>query len=162
MTLANNENRMSVVKFPPKNAESPFADLQGNHVAVRVPDFEKAVRWYVDKLDFRVVHEWPYADQKLAYVAPATDDNFTVELLAGGDLLPIPKPVYSDLGDSLRLAGYHHFCLTVKNIEETIAELRKREVTIVADIFYLDAINRKLAFICDPFGNLIEFAQNVT
>ena len=100
---------MPVVKLPAKNSKSPFADLQGNHVAVRVPDFEKALRWYVEKLDFRVVHEWPFADEKLAYIAPANDDNFTVELLAGGDPLPIPKPVYSDLGDSLRLAGYHHF-----------------------------------------------------
>lgn len=152
---------MSVVKFPAKNAKSPFSDLQGNHVAVRVPDFEKGVRWYVDKLDFRVIHEWPFADQKLTYLAPPNDDNFTVELLAGGDPLPIPKPAYSDLGDSLRLAGYHHFCLMVKNVEDTVAELRKRGVTIVTDSFYLDAINRKLAFISDPFGNLIELAENV-
>ncbi len=64
---------MSVVAFPARNPNSPFANLRGNHVAVRVPDFEKAVRWFVDKLDFRVVHEWPFADQKLAYVAPAND-----------------------------------------------------------------------------------------
>jgi lactoylglutathione lyase/glyoxylase I family protein len=81
--------------------------------------------------------------------------------LAGCQPLPIPKPVYSDLCDSLRLAGYHRFCLMVNNIEETIAELRKRGVTIVTDAFYLEAINRKLAFICDPFGNLIEFTENV-
>lgn len=61
------------------------------------------------RLDFRIVHQWPYGDLKLAYVAPATDDNFTVELLCGGEPKPIPKPVYTDLGDSLRLAGYHHF-----------------------------------------------------
>jgi lactoylglutathione lyase/glyoxylase I family protein len=153
---------MSVVRLPAKNSTSPFADLQGNHVAVRVPDFEKGVRWYVDKLDFRVVHEWPFADQKLVYLAPANDDNFTVELLAGGDPLPIPKPAYKDLGDSLRQAGYHHFCLVVKNMDETLAELRKRGVTVVAESFYLDAINRKLAFISDPFGNLIELAESVS
>jgi hypothetical protein len=44
------------------------------------------------------VHTWPYADQKLAYVAPPVDDNFTVEILAGGDPLPIPEPVHKDLG----------------------------------------------------------------
>jgi len=152
---------MSAVKFPPKNQNSPLAALQGNHVAVRVPDFEQAIRWYVDKLDFRIVHEWPYADQKLAYVAPPADDNFTVEILAGGSPLPIPKPVYTDLGDSLRLAGYHHFCLTVENMEKTLEVLRARGVHIVTDLFYLEAINRKLAFIADPFGNLIELAENV-
>ncbi|MGN6480856.1 VOC family protein [Luteibacter sp.] len=152
---------MSVVTFPAKNPASKLASLAGNHVAVRVPDFERAITWYVEKLDFRVVHKWPYADQQLAYVAPATDDHFTVELLAGGEPGPIPKPVYSDLGDSLRLAGYHHFCLSVDDIESTIEELRNRGVTIVTEPFYLEPINRKLAFICDPFGNLIELAESV-
>jgi len=152
---------MSVVKFPAINTSSKLASMAGNHVAVRVPDFDEALKWYVEKLDFRVVHRWPYADQQLAYVAPATDDNFTVELLAGGQPKPIPKPVYTDLGDSLRLAGYHHFCLSVSSVVETMAELRKRGVHVVTEPFYLEAINRKLAFISDPFGNLIELAESV-
>src|SRR5262249_1771909 len=126
---------MSIVKHPPKNPKSPLSSLTGNHVAVRVPNFDEAVRWYVDKLDFRIVHQWPYADQKLAYLAPPNDDNFSVEILAEGDPPPTPKPKYSDLGDSLRLAGYHHFCLAVSNMDETIGELRKRGVSIVAEPF---------------------------
>lgn len=152
---------MSVVTFPSKNPQSKLASMVGNHVAIRVPDFEVAIKWYTEKLDFRVVHEWPYADQKLAYVAPANDDSFTIELLAGGDPGPIPKPIYRDLGDSLRLAGYHHFCLTVQHMEAVLEELRRRGVTIVTEQFYLEAINRKLAFIADPFGNLIELAESV-
>ena len=133
--------------------------MKGHHVAMRVPDFEVAKRWFVEKLDFRVIHEWPYADQHLAYVAPPTDDTFFVEILGDGDPKPIPKPVYSDLGDSLRLAGYHHFCLNVRDIDATVAELRRREVTIVTEPFELPVINRRLAFLADPFGNLIELAQ---
>jgi lactoylglutathione lyase/glyoxylase I family protein len=150
---------MSLTQFPPLNADSPLASMKGHHVAMRVPDFEAAKRWFVEKLDFRVIHEWPYADQHLAYVAPPTDDAFFVELLGDGDPKPIPKPVYSDLGDSLRLAGYHHFCLNVADIEATVAELRRRGVTIVTEPFELPVINRRLAFIADPFGNLIELAQ---
>ncbi|HSI59852.1 MAG TPA: VOC family protein [Ideonella sp.] len=150
---------MSLSNLPPLNTTSPFASMKGHHVAVRVPDFEAAKRWYVEKLDFRVIHEWPYADQKLAYVGPATDDGFYIELLGDGVPGPIPKPVYSDLGDSLRLAGYHHFCLNVADIDATVAELRRREVTIVTEPFELPVINRRLAFLADPFGNLIELAQ---
>lgn len=150
---------MSLHQFPAPNAASPFASMRGHHVAVRVPDFEAAKRWYVEKLDFRVIHEWPYADQKLAYVAPPTDDAFFVELLGDGDPKPIPKPAYSDLGDSLRLAGFHHFCLNVADIDATVAELRRRGVTIVTEPFELPVIERRLAFLADPFGNLIELAQ---
>jgi catechol 2,3-dioxygenase-like lactoylglutathione lyase family enzyme len=150
---------MSLTQLPAPNSRSPFASMKGHHVAIRVPDFEVAKRWFVEKLDFRVIHEWPYADQHLAYVAPPTDDTFFVEILGDGDPKPIPKPVYSDLGDSLRLAGYHHFCLNVRDIDATVAELRRREVTIVTEPFELPAINRRLAFLADPFGNLIELAQ---
>jgi glyoxylase I family protein len=57
---------------PAQKRASPFADMRGHHVAVRTPDLETAKRWYVDKLDFRVVAEWDYGDEKLAYLASAT------------------------------------------------------------------------------------------
>jgi glyoxylase I family protein len=40
-----------------------------------------------------------------------------------------------------------------------LALLREPGVTIVAEPFILPAINRKLAFFADPFGNLIELAE---
>ena len=46
-------------------------------------------------------------------------------------------------------------------MEAVLEELRKRGVTIVSEPFYLEAINRKLAFISDPFGNLIELTEPV-
>ena len=150
---------MSLTNLPAHNTSSPFASMRGHHVAVRVPDFEAAKRWYVEKLDFRVIHEWPYADQRLAYVAPPTDDSFFIELLGDGNPKPVPKPVYSDLGDSLRLAGYHHYCLNVASVDATLAEARRRGVTVVTEPFELPAINRRLAFLADPWGNLIELAQ---
>jgi lactoylglutathione lyase/glyoxylase I family protein len=150
---------MSLTQLPAPRADSPFASMRGHHVAVRVPDFAASKRWFVEKLDFRVVHEWDYADQHLAYVAPPTDDHFFVEILGDGEPHPIPKPVYDDLGDSLRLAGFHHFCLNVADIDQMVAELKRRSVTIVTEPFELPAIGRRLAFLADPWGNLIELAQ---
>lgn len=82
-----------------------------------------------------------------------------IELLAGGEPLPIEAPAYTDLGDSLRYAGYHHFCINVADMEATVSTLRARGITIVTEPFTLDAISRKLAFFADPFGNLIELAE---
>ena len=144
---------------PPLNEQSPFADMRGHHVAVRTPDLETAKRWYVETLDFRVIAEWDYADEKLAYVAPPTDNHFYIEILGGGNPGPRDVRLYTDLGDSLKYAGYHHFCLSVTNVDQTIEKLRARGVKIVAEPFVLPAISRRLAFFCDPFGNLIELAQ---
>ena len=76
-----------------------------------------------------------------------------------GDGSPQSKPHYVNLSDSLRQAGYHHFYLNVANLDNTIAELRRRGVTIVQEAFEVEAINRRLAFFRDPLGNLIELAQ---
>jgi catechol 2,3-dioxygenase-like lactoylglutathione lyase family enzyme len=144
---------------PAHNAASPFADMRGHHVAVRTPDLETAKRWYVEKLDFRVVAECDYADENLAYIAPPTDDHFYIEILGGGEPTPREVRPYTDLGSSLAYAGYHHFCLNVTSVEVTVATLRERGVTIVTEPFVLPAISRRLAFFCDPFGNLIELAE---
>jgi len=152
---------MSLTHLPALDPASPLAAMKGHHVAVRVPDFAVGKAWYTEKLDFRVIHEWPYEDQHLAYLAPANDNGLFIELLGDGTPHPIPKPVYTDLGDSLRLAGYHHFCLEVTSVDGTLAELRRRGVTVVTEPFVLPVIQRKLAFIADPFGNLIELAEVV-
>jgi catechol 2,3-dioxygenase-like lactoylglutathione lyase family enzyme len=150
---------MAGFNMPERSTSSPFADVRGHHVAIRVPDRDIAIQWYQDKLDWRVIHTWPYGDQQLAFLAPPNDDRFMVELLAGGDPGPQTVPVYKDLGDSLRHAGYHHFCLTVADIESTVQELRRRDVKILAEPFQVDEISRKIAFVADPFGNVIELAE---
>ena len=148
---------MPLSPLPATNFASPFASLKGNHVAVRVPDYEAAKRWYMEKLDFRFIHYWPFGDLQLAYLAPPTDDNFFLEIIGGAN--SVPRPDYTDLTDSLRFAGYHHFCLMVESVDETVAELRRREVPIVVEPFDLPDISRRLAFIADPWNNLVEFAE---
>lgn len=144
---------------PARNSALPFADLRGHHVAVRVPSLAEAKAFYVGKLDFRIVAEWPFADELLAYLAPPTDDHFYIEVLGNGDTPPREVRPYTDLADSLKYRGYHHFCLSVKSVDETIAKLRARGVVIVTEPFVLPAISRKLAFFADPFGNLVELAE---
>ena len=144
---------------PAQNSESIFADMRGHHVAVRTPSLEEAKAFYVGKLDFRVVAEWAFADEQLAYLAPATDNHFYIEILGGGEPQPEEVRPYTDLGDSLKYRGFHHFCLNVTSVDDTIEKLRVRGVTIVTEPFVLPAISRKLAFFCDPFGNLIELAE---
>lgn len=145
--------------MPALNPKSNLADVSGNHVGMRVPDYKAAIKWWTEKLDFRVIHEWDYADEKLAYLAPANDNSFWVEILAGGKLNF--KTKYTDLGKSLEEAGYHHICVHVKNLDMTLAELKKRGVTTVGEPFYLESITRKLAFISDPWGNMIELSEVV-
>src|SRR5262249_42936759 len=138
------ETPMPDFTLPDKNTASPFADLRGHHVAIRTPSLKEAKDFYIGKLDFRVVAEWDYGDAKLAYLAPPADDRFFIEVLGGGAALIAQDRAYTDLGDSLKYRGYHHFCLNVVNVEETVAKLRARGISIAAAPFVLPAISRKL------------------
>jgi lactoylglutathione lyase/glyoxylase I family protein len=150
---------MTALKAPAKNPKSPFACMKGNHIAFRVPDFAASKAWFVEKLDFRVIHEWPFGDLQLAYLAPPNDNAFWIEILGGA--APTPRPGFSSIDESLRYAGYHHLCIDVRSVDETLTELRRRGVTIVGEAFDMPEIGRRLGFFADPFGNLFELAETV-
>jgi len=38
----------------PENSFSPLASMKGDHAGLRMPDFDAAVAWYTEKLDFRL------------------------------------------------------------------------------------------------------------
>ena len=142
---------------PPTDPTSPFASMAAHHVAIRVRDYQRTRDWYTSKLDFRVLHEWPYGDLEVAYLSPAADDNFHLEILGGTD--PNANIVFDDLAESLDVAGYHHFCVNVDSVDDTLAELRRRGVTVIGEPFDLPAISRRLAFFADLWGNMIELAE---
>jgi catechol 2,3-dioxygenase-like lactoylglutathione lyase family enzyme len=136
---------------------SPIATLKGHHIAIRVLDYEAAKSWYVEKLGFRVIQEWPFGELNLAYVAPPHDDSFYFEIIGDGEVKE--APIYHDINSSMYKAGYHHLCMTVNNVDEAIAYLDSQGVTLLGEPFDLHAIHRRLAFFTDPWGNMFELAQ---
>jgi glyoxylase I family protein len=149
---------MALPYHPPKNPSSPFASLVGPHVAVRVPDYESGKNWYVDKLDFRVLHEWPFGDLQLAYLALPNNNGFHVEIL-GGDQPDMPA-VYTTVDDGPQAAGYYHVCMRVDSVDAALAELKRRGVTLIGEPFDLEAISSRWGFFADPWGNIIELSED--
>lgn len=139
------------------SAANPIASLKGHHIAIRVPDYEAAKNWYVEKLGFRVIQEWPFGDLKLGFIAPPHDDLFYFEIIGDGEVGD--APIYHDINSSMYKAGYHHLCMTVNNVDEAIAYLDSNGVTLLGEPFDLEAIHRRLAFFTDPWGNIFELAQ---
>jgi catechol 2,3-dioxygenase-like lactoylglutathione lyase family enzyme len=140
-------------------APNPFALWKVDHAAVRVPDFDAAVAWYTEKLDFRMKQSWLRGEMTFAYMSPAADDGFSFELLAGPGA--DSRPHYDDLNGSFRLSGWHHICLRVDSIQDTVDELKRRGVKIVSEPHDVAAIQSRLAFFADPWGNLFEVLQSL-
>ncbi len=71
------------------------------------------------------------------------------------------RPLPENIPDIMKLAGWHHICLQVRNVEECMSDLRRRGVKILIDVF--DGPPglgiEKVAFIADPWGNVYELLQ---
>ena len=142
---------------PNDNGASPFARWKIDHAAIRVPDFDTAIAWYTEKLDFRLQKQVSFAGLTFAFLSPAGDDGFVFELLAGPGA--DSRPSYKDLRDSYKLAGWHHVCFRVESVDSAIEQLRARTVTIVSEPHDVVPMGLRVAFFADPWGNLFEFTQ---
>jgi catechol 2,3-dioxygenase-like lactoylglutathione lyase family enzyme len=141
------------------HASSPFASLKINHSAIRVPDFDTAVAWYAEKLDFQLRQSVPLGGLTFAFLYPTADDSFHFELLAGPGA--DNRRPYKDLHDSYKMSGWHHMGFRVDSVDDTIDELKRRSVTIVSEPHDVAAMELRVAFFADPWGNLFEVIQSL-
>jgi catechol 2,3-dioxygenase-like lactoylglutathione lyase family enzyme len=142
---------------PNVKGASPFAGWKVDHAAIRVPDFDAAITWYTEKLDFRLKQHVAFAGLTFAFLAPAGDDRFVFELLAGPGA--DSRPSYKDLRDSYKLTGWHHVCFRVDSVDTAVEQLKARAVTIVSEPHDVVPMGLRVAFFADPWGNLFEFTQ---
>lgn len=143
------------------DSSNPFASWKFEHFAIRVPDFESAVAWYREKLDFRLLKSSPLGDKIYGFLIPsAVDANFSIELIAGPGA--DRRPVYEDLASSLNLLGLHHVAFRVGSVDDTIGELQRRGVDVVYDPRNVTELALRVAFFADPWGNLFEVIQEIS
>jgi len=143
-------------ELPAKVPQGINGNMRGAHVGLRTTDFEGTIHWYTEKLGFRVLKKWTVGELQLAFLAPANDNNFWLEVLSGGipDAQPTPSPLIS--------SGFQHLCLAVDNVDETLAALREKGVRVAREPFDVPPIGKRCGFITDLHGNVIEFAANLS
>jgi catechol 2,3-dioxygenase-like lactoylglutathione lyase family enzyme len=139
--------------------QSPFSTGIIHHFALRVADVEAGKKWLTTMLGFRVEREIQYADKDFVFLLPGGAKAPIIELIGGPmeDRRQLPENV----ADMLNLAGWHHICLQVGNVERCISDLRRRGVQVLMDTTDgLPEISvEKFAFIADPWGNIYELLQ---
>lgn len=143
------KNLIPTLHFPEKKDDSLFKDMKGWHVAIRTTQYDDLIKWYEKNLDFRLVQEFTSGDMKLALIAPPGDDNFLLEVLGVADA---EKPEVK--------SGYDHLCFIVDDLNAKMEALKKRNIDIDMTFPAL-AIGKRVAFITDPFGNKLEFAEEL-
>ncbi|MEO1241665.1 MAG: VOC family protein [Pseudomonadota bacterium] len=139
-------------------------DMAFDHMSINVADFDGAMTWYQDKLGFEVDVSWRVEalnGKQLAYLSLG---DTVIELVAadeGGRGLPVA----ATFQDHFARTGYGHLCFSVEDVDATLARLEEKGVPVfvTAETYALDETpyERRVGFIQDPEGNVIEFAESL-
>ena len=124
--------------------------LRFNHVALRVRNVERSLRFYEDVLDMREAFRVNKPDGSLALIYAQFGADQFVELFEGGDEGHQPEP-------AAKGSGFLHFCLTVEDLRATLDELRGKGLEIGEP--RTGTSGATIYFIEDPDGNRIELAE---
>jgi catechol 2,3-dioxygenase-like lactoylglutathione lyase family enzyme len=135
-----------------------IAQMQADHVEVGVDDMDVMSRWYTRVLGFKVEKSWTVDELpgvRLAYLVHPS--GWRMEFASGIKGPRTPKA--DDFGSAFQMRGFQHLCFRVSDVDAVMAEMTRQGVTAFfpATDFPVGA-ERRVSFIQDPEGNVIEFA----
>lgn len=132
-----------------------------DHLAIAVLDFDGVLSWYCDRLGFSVRQRWHQIQtgRKLAYLVHGATVVELIEADAGAEAHSLPATP----AGYFAATGYNHVCFAVEDVELALMALRERGVETFAPpeerALGTSGWLRRIAFVRDPEGNLIELAE---
>ena len=126
-----------------------ISGVRFGHVAFRVADVERCVKWYADAFGARkVFHGAPQAGrQELMFLEFAPGQH--IEIFTNG------TERSQATSDAI---GYQHYCLVVDDIDAAVRHLATMNVHPERPVREGRA-HYRIAFIADPDGNVIELME---
>jgi methylmalonyl-CoA/ethylmalonyl-CoA epimerase len=127
-----------------------------SHIAIVVPNIEEALDFYQDSLGLTLTHT-----ERVS----SPEDVIVAFLPAGDSEIELVEPVDTDSGVGRYLEkrgpGIHHICLEVADIDESIAQLKKRGVELINEEPTIGSGGKLIAFIHprSTSGVLVELYQ---
>lgn len=133
-----------------------------DHMSIHVADFDGALTWYQDILGFELEVAWQVAaldGKRLAYLIK---NGTRIELVAADPgAAGFPPP--ATFAEHFARTGFGHLCFLVDDVDVALAELEARGVAtfVRGETYALDGTpyERRVGFVQDPEGNVIEFAE---
>ena len=126
-----------------------ISGLRFGHVAFKVSDVERSLRWYADAFGAKKIYHAEAKGERPELMFLEFAKGQYIELFTGGQR-KIESP--SDR------AGYMHFCLLVDDIDEALSHLTAMKAHIERPLFTGRA-KQRIFFISDPDGNVIEMME---
>jgi catechol 2,3-dioxygenase-like lactoylglutathione lyase family enzyme len=126
----------------------PIAGLRFGHVAFKVADAERSVRWYGEAFGAKKIYHAEAQGDRPELMFLEFANGQCIEIFPGGkNILASPaEPI-----------GYIHFCLVLDNLGEALEHLAK--MNIKPERKFIGRAKQRIAFISDPDGNSIELME---
>ncbi|MEM7059252.1 MAG: VOC family protein [Pseudomonadota bacterium] len=134
-----------------------------DHMSINVGDFDAMLVWYADVLGLELETAWevPALDGKrLAYFA--LNGSRVVEIVAA-DRNGRGHRRDATFAQHFGRTGFGHLCFATDSVDLTLEKLEARgaKIFVTAKTYPLDgtAFERRVGFVQDPEGNVIEFGK---
>jgi len=123
------------------------------HTSIRTSNMDKSIDFYTKLLGLKLVsrREIPQNNAEIAFL----QDPESKSMLELTFYRNQKKFLQADYEDRV----FDHLAFEVRDLEKTIAAMRKENVTITDEPFKLGATGPVIAFVEDPDGTLIELIQ---
>jgi catechol 2,3-dioxygenase-like lactoylglutathione lyase family enzyme len=125
-----------------------IAGLRFGHVAFKVADTERSVRWYADAFGAKKIYHVEAQGERPELMFLEFANGQCIELFPGAkNMLASPRdPI-----------GYIHFCLVLDNLEQALEHLAK--MNIKPERKFIGRAKQRIAFVSDPDGYSIELME---
>ncbi|NIY95646.1 bleomycin resistance protein [Salipiger sp. HF18] len=139
-----------------KDMTQPIALSSLHHVGATVSDLDASIAWYRETLGFELLSSYGWPGVRAAFIGRG---DIRIELFQNEAAAPMTddrrKPE-----TNLRIGGIGHLAIAVADLDAAMADLRDRQVEIVAPPREVpDGSGSRFAFIHDNEGMLLEFFQ---
>lgn len=124
------------------------------HTSVRTSNMDRSIAFYTRMLGLRLLsrREIPQNDAEIAFLQDPEGKGARLELTF---YRKQKKFVQADYEDRV----FDHVAFDVKDMEQTVAAMRKENVTITDEPYRLGPGGPLIAFVEDPDGTLIELIE---
>ena len=134
----------------------PIALTGLHHVGATVRDLDASIAWYREAFGFEPLSTYGWPGVRAAFVGRG---DIRIELFEVEDAAPMTEDRRRP-DTNLRIGGIGHLALAVADLEAAVADLRDRQVEIVAPPRAVpDGSGARFAFVRDNEGMLVELFE---
>jgi lactoylglutathione lyase/glyoxylase I family protein len=134
----------------------PFAAARGAFLALSVADVDASAKWYVDKLDLKIVKHQSRSPAGDSVATILEGRGLIVELIQHVNAKPLRQAAPA-LSRTFEIHGIFKTGLVVDDLDATLAEFRRRSVDVAFETFQDEALGYRTFAIGDNAGNFIQF-----